>query len=95
MTAGNKPEKGENQVKPLWPLWTGPHMCYNDTYKKLYNKAIWSKSLKIIVRSDYRLQFVYIKVESQVIVNQHVTVNLYLDLAHTARQMLGASFVWN
>ena len=24
-------------------------MCYIDNYKKLYNKAIWSKSLKIIV----------------------------------------------
>ena len=24
-------------------------MCYIDNYKELYNKAIWSKSLKIIV----------------------------------------------
>ena len=87
--------EGENDVKPLWPLWTGPHTCYNDNYKKLYNKAIWSKSLKINVCSDYRLQFVYMKVESQVIVNQHVTVNMCLDLAHTARHMLGVGFVWN
>ena len=28
------------------------------------------------------------KLESQVIVNQKVTVNMYLDLAHTARQTL-------
>jgi hypothetical protein len=33
------------------------------------------------------------KVESQVIVNQNVTVNLYLDLAHTARHMPGVGFV--
>jgi len=29
------------------------------------------------------------KAESPVIVNQNVTVNLYLDLAHTARHMPG------
>ena len=33
------------------------------------------------------------KVESQVIVDQHATVNLYLDLVHTARHMPGVSFV--
>jgi hypothetical protein len=74
-TADDRSEEGENYVKPLWPLWTGLHTCYNDKYKKLYNKVIWSKSIKFIVCSDYRLQFVYMKVESQVIVNQHVTVN--------------------
>jgi len=62
-------------------------------YKKLYNKVIWSKSLKFVVCSDYRLQFVYMKLESQVIVNQHVTVKLYLDLAHTARHMLELGLV--
>jgi len=35
------------------------------------------------------------KVESQVIVDQHATVNLYLDLVHTARHMLGVSFILN
>jgi hypothetical protein len=42
--------------------------------------------------SDYRLQFVYMKVESLVIVNHHVTVNMYLDLVHTARHMLEVTF---
>ena len=42
--------------------------------------------------SDYKLQLVYIKVESQVIVDQHATVKLYLDLVHTARHMLEESF---
>jgi hypothetical protein len=32
------------------------------------------------------------KLESQVIVDQHVTVNKYLDLVHTARHMLGVGF---
>ncbi len=35
------------------------------------------------------------KVESQVIVNHHVTVNMYLYLAHTARHMLEAIMVRN
>ena len=34
------------------------------------------------------------KVESQVIVDQHATVKLYLDLAHTARHMLEKNFYW-
>ena len=33
------------------------------------------------------------KLESPVIVDQHATVNLYLDFAHTARHMPGMSFV--
>jgi hypothetical protein len=37
------------------------------------------------------LQLAFMKVESHVIVDQDATVNLYLDLVHTARHMLGAS----
>ena len=92
-TANYKLEEGENEVKPLWPLWTGLHACYNDNDKKLYKKAIWSQSSKIIVSSDYRLQFVYMKVELPVIANHHVAVKMYLNLAHTARQMLEVGFV--
>ena len=32
------------------------------------------------------------KLESQVIVDQHATVKMYLDLVHTARHMLGKYF---
>ena len=35
------------------------------------------------------------KVESQVIVDQHATVNLYLDFVHTARHMQGVSSAWS
>ena len=35
------------------------------------------------------LQLAIMKVESHVIVDQDATVNLYLDLVHTARHMLG------
>ena len=60
---------------------------------KSYTIKQFGVNLKKLPCSDCRLQFVYMKVESQVIVNHHVTVNLYLDLAHTARHMLGVSSV--
>jgi len=34
------------------------------------------------------------KLESLVIVDQNATVNYRLDLAHTARHMLGLVFIW-
>jgi len=39
--------------------------------------------------SDCRLQLAYMKSESLVIVNQHVTVNIFLSFAHTARHVMG------
>ncbi len=53
MTAEDNSEEGENEVKSSWPLWTGQYTYYNDDYNKLYNKAIWSKSTKIVV-FEYR-----------------------------------------
>ena len=50
-------------------------------------------NLKKLSCSDCRLKLVCMKAESQVIENQHVSVNMYLNLAHTARHMLGANFV--
>ena len=50
-------------------------------------------NLKILLCSDCRLQLVYIKLESLVIVDQHAMVNKYLDFAHTARHMLGVNLV--
>ena len=50
-------------------------------------------NLKKMPCSDCRLQFACMKVESQVIVDQHATVNFYLGLAHTARHMPGVNFV--
>ncbi len=45
--------------------------------------------------SDYRLQLVYMKVESQVIVDQHATVKIYLDPVHTARHMPEVYSAWS
>ena len=35
------------------------------------------------------------KLESLVIVDQHATVNMLLGFVHTARHILGESFIWN
>ena len=48
----------------------------------------WSKSQKASLSSDCSLQLDYMKLESLVIVNQHVTVNTFSSLVHTARHTL-------
>ncbi len=45
-----------------------------------------SKSQKVALSSDCRLQLACMKPESLVIVGQHTTVNMFLSLVHTARQ---------
>jgi len=42
--------------------------------------------------SDCKLQLVYMKLESLVIANQNVAVNMYLGLVHTARHMQEVNF---
>ena len=43
--------------------------------------------------SDCPLQLEGMKLESQVIVDQHATVNMYLSLVHTARHTLRVSMI--
>ena len=45
----------------------------------------WSKSQKAGLSSDCSLQLDYMKLESLVIANQHVAVNTFPGLVHTAR----------
>ena len=47
-----------------------------------------SKSQKSSLSSDCSLQLDYMKLESLVIVNQHVTVNTFSSLVHTARHTM-------
>ena len=49
----------------------------------------WSKSQKASLSSDCSLQLDYMKLESLVIANQHVAVNTFSGLVHTARQTMG------
>ena len=52
--------------------------------------ARWSQSPKAGLSSDCRLQLACMKSESLVIVDQHVTVNTFPGLVHTARHTMGA-----
>ena len=47
-----------------------------------------SQSLKALLSSDCRLQLAYMKSESLVIANQHVAVNTFPGLVHTARHTM-------
>ena len=49
-----------------------------------------SGSLKAVLSSDCRLQLAYTKSESLVIANQHVAVNTFPGLVHTARHTMRA-----
>ncbi len=50
--------------------------------------AISSQSLKVILSSDCRLKLAYMKPELLVIANQHVAVNTFPGLVHTARHTM-------
>ncbi len=50
--------------------------------------ARFSKSLKAVLSSDWRLQLAYMKSESLVIADQHAAVNTFPGLVHTARHTM-------
>ena len=52
----------------------------------------WSQSQKAILSSDCSLQLDYMKPESLVIANQHVAVNTFPGLVHTARHTMGVGY---
>ena len=51
-----------------------------------------SKSQKAGLSPDWSLQLDSMKLESLVIVDQHVTVNTFPGLVHTARHAMGVGF---
>ena len=53
------------------------------------NIARCSKSQKTFRSPDWSLQLDYMKSESLVIANQHVAVNTFPGLVHTARHIMG------
>ena len=55
---------------------------------KRSNTVRWSKSQKASLSSDCSLQLDYMKLESLVIANQHVAVNTFSSLVHTARHTM-------
>ena len=51
--------------------------------------ATWSESFKADLSSDCRLQLACMKSELLVTANQHVAVNTFPGLVHTARHVMG------
>ena len=81
-------EEGGDDVKSSWPLRAGLHTCYNggDNGQLRGDPALIPKSR---LSSDCTLQLECMKAESLVIVDQHVTVNTFPGLVHTARHTMG------
>ena len=50
--------------------------------------ARWSETQKPVLSSDCRLKLAYMKLELLVIANQHVAVNTFPGLVHTARHTM-------
>ncbi len=90
-TADDKSEEGGDDVKSSWPLWAGPHTCYNggDRGQRRGDPEPISKSR---LSSDCTLQLGCMKVESLVIADQHAAVNTFPGLVHTARHTMGVGF---
>ena len=64
-TACVKQEEGVDDVKSVWPLYPGPHTCYNGRYRgKQYREM--EQILKTDLSSDCSLQLDYMKPESLV-----------------------------
>ncbi len=87
-TAGDKPEEGGDDVKSSWPLWAGPHTCYNGGDSGTPGGDI-EPIPKSRLSSDRGLQPGRVKVESLVIADQHAAVNTFPGLVHTARHTMG------
>ena len=86
MTAGDKSEEGGDDVKSSWPLCLGLHTCYNGRYKTSQSRK-GELIAKTVLSSDWSLQLDSMKLESLVIANQHVAVNTFPGLVHTARHI--------
>ena len=90
-TASDILEEGGDDVKSAWPLWAGPHTCYNGNDNgKQGCKA--ERIRKDCLSSDCSLQLENMKLESLVIADQHAAVNMYPGPVHTARHTLGIGF---
>ena len=89
-TAGDNSEEGGDDVKSSCPLCLGLHTCYNGKYKEKQDREVEQNS-KTCLSSDCRLKLAYMKLELLVIANQHVAVNTFPGLVHTARHTMGVS----
>ena len=86
-TAGDNSEEGGDDVKSSCPLCSGLHTCYNGRYNEKQNSDV-ERTTKTDPSSDCRLKLAYMKLELLVIANQHVAVNAFPGLVHTARHTM-------
>ena len=85
-------EEGGDDVKSSCPLRLGLHTCYNGCYKELRTregKRISKRQSQFGLWAATGLQPAHMKSELLVIPNQHVGVNAFPGLVHTARQAMG------
>ena len=88
-TADDESEEGGDDVKSSWPLWAGLHTSYNGRYNGQPTRK--GEPIPKAGRSpDCGLQLDRMKSESLVIADQHVAVNTFPGLVHTARHTMEA-----
>src|ERR1700733_10554978 len=88
-TAGVNSEEGGDDVKSSCPLCPGLHTCYNGWDNAMQCRKV-ERTAKPSLSSDRRLQLACVKSESLVNANQHVALNTFPGLVHTARHVMGA-----
>ena len=84
-TATLNVEEGGDDVKSARPLRLGRHTRYNGRDKGHANPRGGANLIKPDLSSDCRLQPACMKEELLVTVSQHITVNTFPGLVHTAR----------
>ena len=84
-TATINVEEGGDDVKSARPLRPGRHTRYNGRKQGEANPRGGAKLGKPGLSSDERLKPASLKVELLVTVSQHITVNTFPGLVHTAR----------
>ena len=88
-TALQNGEEGEDDVKSARPLCLGLHTRYNGWYNGLQESNL-ELILKTILSSDCRLKPACMKSELLVTASQHIAVNTFSGLVHTARHVMKA-----
>ena len=89
-TASEILEEGGDDVKSAWPLWAGPHTCYNGNYNgKQGCKA--ERIRKDCLSSDCSLQLGNMKLESLVIADQQDRKSTRLNSSHSGESRMPSS----
>ena len=95
-TAEDNSEEGGDDVKSSCSLCPGLQTCYNGRNKEK-PPCEGERNSKSGLSSDRGLQPAHVKLELLVIANQHVAVNAFPGLVHTARHTMevgGARSRW-